>query len=240
MIDADASAERRARSRKAAEAPADKCVMPPASGIPAADAGVSEPPAYRQWLGAGGAGAMPSLDELAELSQHLQALRGETDVRLSELATERGSGRAKAGAPLTSARVAQLRGRASRRSANLSDSGHSEGSPLSSDADWELDDAGAVPQRAGVHRTYGRDRQRHGKTAAAAPTKVEEPSSSELDDLDSSEDDASATFVPPKAADAKSGAAQGPAQGRTSLGVRLKVNPAALQAKVRARPGKSG
>lgn len=183
---------------------------------------------------------MPSLDELAELSQHLQALRGETDVRLSELATERGSGRAKAGAPLTSARVAQLRGRASRRSANLSDSGHSEGSPLSSDADWELDDAHAAPQRAGVHRTYGRGRQRHGKAAAAAPTKVEEPSSSELDDLDSSEDDASATFVPPKAADAKSGAAQGPSQGRTSLGVKLKVNPAASQAKVRARPGRSG
>lgn len=238
MTDAVAAAERRARSPEAAEAPADKCVMPPASGIPAADAGVSEPPAYRRWLSAGGAGAMPSLDELAELSQHLQALRGETDVRLSELATERGSGRAKAGAPLTSARVAQLRGRASRRSANLSDSGHSEASPLSSDADWELDDAGAAPQRGGVHRTYGRGRQRHGK-AAAAPTKVEEPSSSELDDLDSSEDDASATFVPPKAADAKSGTAQGPAQGRTSLGVKLKVNPAASQAKVRARPGRS-
>ena len=239
MTHSVAAAERRARSPEAAEAPADKCVMPPASGIPAADAGVSEPPAYRRWLGAGGVGAMPSLDELAELSQHLQALRGETDVRLSELATERGSGRAKAGAPLTSARVAQLRGRASRRSANLSDSGHSEGSPLSSDADWELDDAHAAPQRAGVHRTYGRGRQRHGK-AAAAPTKVEEPSSSELDDLDSSEDDASATFVPPKAADAKSGAAQGPAQGRTSLGVKLRVNPAASQAKVRARPGRSG
>ncbi|WFD28086.1 Transcriptional regulator [Malassezia nana] len=146
----------------------------PAAGVPATFRS-SAVPLWRKYTGTVGtsSNAIPSLDELSALAQHLQVLQQDAEARARTLADERP---AKARAARAKARDMK-----SESDAFVPETSSPAKSESGSDAEWAPDD---VRRRASAGRTYGRGKARRKANDAPVPasqtTEVLSESDSEM------------------------------------------------------------
>lgn len=133
----------------------------PAAGVPATFR-TSTAPLYRRYIGLAGtgSGAIPTLDELIELSQHLQSLRQDVEARARTLAEERRSSGPQN--PKKQQRETQVKREEDFSLDHVRATGSRKTESEPEGADWSS--AGDMRARGNINRTYGRagHRRRNG------------------------------------------------------------------------------